>query len=234
MRVDLQLCGLCLALALSASAHGQSFSFTPAGGSAGAAPVAQPQTMQAPTQGTTKGPATAAPGVSVLPAQDLSATPNLAAMLATMSTKAPTISLLSDLQRREREVAVADRLGKLKAATAPPTPAEGSVPVKVIRPKIREPLVAEEAPLKRVLAIYGARGKEEADLLMPDGSIETVRKGMRMNNFEVVSLSTDALKVNVSRQVVAKVADGVRNKSQREELRTVHSTIEVPVGTAFH
>jgi type IV pilus biogenesis protein PilP len=164
--------------------------------------------------------------------EDLSATPDIAAMIATMSTKAPTVATLAEVARREREIALAERYAKIKAATAPRVPVDAVPQVKVIKPVVRQPLVAPEAPLKHVLAIYGAPGREEADLLLADGSIQTVQRGTRGEGFEVLSVSRDAVRVSVSRQVVAK-GSGHKGRG-RDELKTVRSTLDVPVGTAFH
>src|ERR1700745_3824476 len=150
MRVDPRFAGLLLAMALSSSAHAQSFTFTPAGGAPAAAggaiahPASLATAIPAPTTPGAPAPIVAAPA-------DAASAASLAAMLASMSARAPTVSMLSELQRHEREAVVAERLAKLKAATAPPPPPEAAAAaVKVIKPKIREPLVAPETPLKRV------------------------------------------------------------------------------------
>jgi hypothetical protein len=219
MRVDIQLGSLSVLLAAAFAANAQVANFTPAA-TAGAAPVAA---IAAPALDAALAPSAATSQPS----------PNLAATLAAMHAGAPTIGLLSDIQRREREADVAARLAKISAATAPP-PAPAPAPVKVVKPRVLPGATVQEGALKRVLAIYGAEGDEMADVAMPDGSIQTVRAGHTYGGFKVLSVSGQAVRVDTSRLVKVSNAEAKAQGRKGDGTKTVHSTLEVPVGSAFH
>lgn len=127
------------------------------------------------------------------------AMPASAAMTVTpafrdLASKAPTLAQLAELQSKELQAVMAERLSKLngtaKPANAASAPGDAaSAPVRrvvVVKPKPAAPADTS----KRVLSVYGPTGSETVEIRTPSGAVVAVKVGEAGPGFKVVSVTS--------------------------------------------
>jgi hypothetical protein len=164
-----------------------------------------------------------------------------------IASNAPTIGILSQLQRQEIERAAIKRLDAL-------SPPPNSAPIAQTPPSVDKPAGSISMPglpgglglfsqpkvppvdaSKRVIAIYGLSGFEIAEILMPNGAVIKGAPGVKGDGFSVLKVEKGRVVVEVSPKLDAQ-QDGKKKKSGKvndADQPAPARIISVPVGGKF-
>lgn len=129
------------------------------------------------------------------------AMPASAAMTVTpafrdLASKAPTLAQLAELQSKELQAAMAERLSKLNGTAKPANAASASAPADAASAPVRRVVVVKPKPAapadtsKRVLSVYGPTGSETVEIRTPSGAVVAVKVGEAGPGFKVVSVTS--------------------------------------------